>query len=375
MYNVFCDFHHASLLQSFIMLFEHRLGGNVYRPIGMEWAEQGYWKVYDHPATQQQFLTLNQGYRPIDGTPPLNQFVESVKLAPHLQVVPGVYFCNDIDSGQYNKAITLEAFFKLPIDIVIASLPYHIEPFKRLCEQHPNHPKLIYQIGNAWTVEAGLAPNVMASALIGNVPENVHFISYHQEFSQVDFRPHRPHAAEYNGAHCKCMYHEPGQNIYSFVNVFNGQAHFAADWQLFQQVENAMLDWNFKSYGGQCRDGAIGPSNVLGDKMREAKFIWHTKAGGDGYGHVIHNAASVGRPLIVKKEYYHGKMAEALLTDGATCITIDGLGVDEIVNKIKHYSEPNTYYQMAMAIRGRFEAIVDFDKEAKALQNFLENLL
>jgi hypothetical protein len=375
MYNVFCDFHHASLLQSFIMLFEGRLGGNVYRPIGMEWAEQGYWKVYDHPATQQQFLTLNQGYRPIDGTPPLNQFTEAVKLPPHMQITPGVYFCNDIDSGQYNKAVTLEAFFKLPIDIVIASLPYHIEPFKRLCELHPNKPKLIYQIGNAWTVEAGLAPNVMASALIHNLPPNIHFISYHQEFSQKDFYAHEAHAATIGGAHCKCMFHEPEQNIYSFVNVFNGQDHFAADWQLFQQVEAKMLEWNFKSFGGQCRDGAIGPSNVLGNKMREAKFIWHTKYGGDGYGHVIHNAMSVGRPLIIKKEYYRGKMADALLEDGVTCITIDGLGPDEIVAKIKQYSAPEVYYPMTAAVRARFEQVVDFNKEAKDLQLFLENLL
>jgi hypothetical protein len=28
--KVFTDFHHASLLQSFILLFERRFGGNVY---------------------------------------------------------------------------------------------------------------------------------------------------------------------------------------------------------------------------------------------------------------------------------------------------------------------------------------------------------
>jgi hypothetical protein len=72
-YNVFTDFHHASLLQSFILLFEKRLGGNVFRPIGMEWAEKGFWKIYDHPATREQYLGLN-GATP-DGTPRLNEVI------------------------------------------------------------------------------------------------------------------------------------------------------------------------------------------------------------------------------------------------------------------------------------------------------------
>src|SRR3990172_6286612 len=100
-YNVLADFHHAGLLQSLILLFENRLGGNVYRPIGMEWADQGYWKVFDHPATRLQYLTYNQGYRPQDGTRPLN-IIEKAQ--------DDVYYCQDIDSGYYNKAVSLEKF-------------------------------------------------------------------------------------------------------------------------------------------------------------------------------------------------------------------------------------------------------------------------
>lgn len=166
--NVFTDFHHASLLNSFILLFERRLGGMVYRPIGLEWAERGFWKVYDHPFTREQFLSTKLGIvEPPpqmypDGTRPLNIIDK---------IVDGVYYCQDIDSGYYNKAITIDKFLSLPFDIVIASIPQHIEPFKKLCEIHPNHPKLIYQVGNAWNIEVGLAPNIMASALISNVPD------------------------------------------------------------------------------------------------------------------------------------------------------------------------------------------------------------
>lgn len=360
MYNVFTDFHHASLLQSFILLFEKRLGGKVYRPIGTEWHTNGFWKVYDHPATVQQFLGI--GAATPDGTQPLNN-VRSKEGA--------IYNCHDIDSGQTNKAITLEGFFALPIDIVIASIPDHIEPFKRLCELHPNKPKLIYQIGNQWNVGENVVKNVLASATIDNVPEGINFISYHQEFDTDVFYPSFPPVHEEHGdlvMTCLCI--PPAKNIFSFVNVFQD----FPDWPLFKTVENAMPDWTFKSHGGQCRDGAVGPAKVLADTMRESRFIWHTKAGGDGYGHVIHNAAAVGRPLIVKKEYYQGKMAEDLLIDGETCITIDNLSVNEIVNKINKNNDPATYLRMCRAAYDNFSKVCDFDKEFEQIKAFLEAL-
>jgi glycosyltransferase involved in cell wall biosynthesis len=348
--NVFTDFHHASLLQSFIFLFEKRLGGQVYRPIGKEWFDEGFWKVYDHPATVEQFLGIG-GNTP-DGTEPLNDVLNT--LGPY------VYSCHDIDSGLANKAITYEGFMQTKFDIVIASLPYHIEPFKKLCDIHPNKPKLIYQIGNAWTVEAGLAKNVMASAIIHDVPSDIHFISYHQEFDTEIFKP-SPEA--------------PSPWITSFVNVFNGESHFAADWQLFLEVEKYMDDFTFKSHGGQCRDGAIGPAFRLAKEMQQSRFVWHTKAGGDGYGHIIYNVAACGRPMIVKKGYYNGKMGDELFIDGETCIVIDNLSVPEIAEKIRHYEQPDLYRDMCKNVYENFKKCVDFDKEAIQLQKFFSELL
>ena len=357
MYTVFTDFHHASLLQSLILLFEGRLGGTVYRPIGMEWAERGFWKVYDHPATQLQYLGIN-GATP-DGTPPLNQ-VEAINAYPGM---PLVYFCRDIDSDQYNKAITFDGFMHTKIDIVIATLPQHVEPFAKLCELHPDKPKLIYQVGNAWNYD-GSAPvkNIMISARMGGMSIGLNTIEYHQEFDTKIFKP-------------KVEYSYPDNNIFSFVNCFTIDPLFADDYQLFLHVQDAMPDWNFKAYGGQCRDGAIGPAAEVANKMREAKFIWHTKAFGDGYGHVIHNAPAVARPLIVKRQYYENKMAEPLLIDGVTCIAIDGLSCPQVVNKILHYSEPEIYRKMCHDTYTNFKAVVDFDREAEQIKQFLANLI
>ncbi len=359
-YNVFTDFHHAGLLHSLILLFEGRFGGKVYRPIGRKWHTLGYWKIYDHPATVAQYLDIG-GATP-DGTEPLNEVLKNDNE------LPGVYKCQDIDSGYFNRAITYEAFMKLPIDIIIASIPAHIEPFKELAGLHPNKPKVIYQIGNAWTVDAGLAPNIMASAVINNVPENINFISYHQEFSTEVFKPdfETPQWA---------LIDYPGKNISSFVNVFNGAAHYAEDWQLFQEVEKAMPDWSFKSYGGQCRDGSKGGDKEVAKSIRESRFVWHTKAGGDGYGHIIHNVPACGRPLVVKKEYYRGKMAEPLLEDGISCITIDGLSPSEIIAKIEHFNEPDRYKALCQNAYFYFRKVVDFKLEAEQIGEFLKKLI
>lgn len=333
--------------------------GKVYRPIGREWFDQGYWKVYDHPATVEQFLGIG-GNTP-DGSAKLNEVVDHPE--------PEVYNCHDIDSDQTNRAITLKGFMDRKFDIVIASIPAHVEPFKKLCEAHPNHPKLIFQIGNAWTNEAAFAPNIMASAIINTVSDNINFISYHQEFDTQIFKPFIPYTEE-NG-----VLTFPEKNIYSFVNCFDIAPHFTNDWWLFKQVEDAMPDWNFKAHGGQCRDNPIGPTDRLAQTMREARFIWHTKWAGDGYGHIIHNVPAMARPLIVKKLYYQGKMAEPLLIDDVTCIVIDGLDYQQIVNKILYYSEPERYKTMCKAAYANFKKVVDFDKEQKAIEEFLQKLV
>jgi|GEM_PF-1038186 len=373
MYNVFSDFHHSSLLNSLIFLFEKRLGGNVYRPIGTEWAEQGFWKVFDHPATIQQFLGIG-GSTP-DGSAGLNdiafsQITHPNPKFPNKLIINGLHHCKDIENGKTNKAITLDAFMDLNIDIIIASIPQHIDPFRKLANQHPNKPKLLYQIGNSWNIsneDAQLVDGILSSAKLNQTVPVPH-IEYHQEFDLNVFQPIE--VVEESGDDIK----DP-LNIFSFVNCFNIDNLFGFDWAIFQEIEKLMPEWTMRSFGGQCRDGAAHGSEELATYMRGAKFIWHTKAGGDGYGHVLHNSAAVGRPLIIRKQYYQGKMGEALIKDGETAIVIDGLSPQQIVDKILYYSEPERYRTMCQNVRDNFKRVVDFDKEFLDIKQFLENIV
>lgn len=350
MLNILTDFHHAALLNSIIMLFEGRLGGQVYRPIGTEWFEEGYWAIFSHPATVQQYLGIN-GATP-DGTPPLNDVIKTEDT---------VFYCKDIDSTKTNKAITLTGFMTMPIDIVIASIPEHIEPFKKLCSLHPNHPKLIHQIGNSWNIPNNSVQNVMASAICNNVPPDINYVQYHQEFPLDVFYP-----ASF----------KPQKIINSFINCLNVVDNHKLDWELFLALEKLMPKWEFKSYGGQCRDGVIAGDKEIAQMMRETAFGFHCKSGGDGYGHIIHNLSRCGVPMIIRESDYIGKMAEPFIDDGVTCITVDGKTPEQIAAQIEAaYKAPFNFAAMRKELADRFKSLVDFDHEELILREFIDKLI
>lgn len=326
------------------------MGGMVYRPIGREWYNKNFWHVFEHPATVEQYLGIG-GNTP-DGSRKLN---EVINYEPS-----GVYQCFDIDSEAFNRAVTLDYFQKMRFDFVIATIPTHIEPFKKLIAEYAPEAKLIYQIGNAWTIAAGEADNIMASAYIDNVPDRINFISYHQEFDLDIFRPQA--TTETN-------------TIFSFINAYGHQAHFSSDWAMFKTLEKLMPDWDFKSFGGSCRDGALHGTKQVAEKISRARFVWHVKAGGDGYGHIIHNAFAMGIPPIVKMSYYRRKMAGDLMIDGATCINIDDLTPKQIIEKVTYYNDPDRYREMRQKAYAKFKEKVDFDAEEANLRQFLANCL
>ena len=333
-----------------ILLLEKRLGHKIYRPIGLDWNTEGFWKVYDHPATALQFLTTDQAYRPIDGTEPLN-ITNSGEF--HNQE-PDVYYCRDISSQTYNKAITLEKFKEMDISVIIASIPQHIEPFKRLIKEYKPNAKLIYQIGNAWNVQENQVKNVMASALV-QIPSQIHSVTYHQEFD-TDIFSFEPNDSD--------------KTITSLVNCFDTADIFKDDWQLFTKIEKLMPQWKFRACGGGCRNGAKHGNKGVAQAIGESRLIWHTKRGGDGYGHIIHNAFAMGRPPIVNMSYYKNKMAGKLMVDGETCIAIDGLNPQEIVNKI----ELADYSKMSLNAYNKFVQEVSFSEDEKKIQEFLKLL-
>jgi hypothetical protein len=344
--NIFCDFHHSSLYSSFLYTLERRLGHSVYRPIGEEWFEKGYWKINRQADTIVQYLGT-YGYYPTDGTPPLNNVN---------YVQDGIYYSTDPNTGQIHKAIRFDKFKEMKFDIIIATLPQHLEPFFDLQKKYQKDASVVLQMGNNWALDFKRVSNLLASTMPFEVPKECHSLFYSQEFDTSVFHPKEP----------KELANGERPEIHNYMNVLHNYPEAET---LFLELEKLMPEYTFKMYGSQNRDGCLSGVQTLADSMRKARWIFHVKPGGDGYGHVVHNAFAVGTPLITKKTFYEGQNAGRMMDDRVGILT-DGLSAKEIAAIIRSREELNA--QMSENTAARFRDVVNFEQDAKNIQKFLE---
>lgn len=339
--RILTDFHHSSLYSSFLYTLESRLGHEVYRQIGETWFKKGFWKINRQKDTIQQYLGT-YGYQPTDGTPSLNQI---------MWVQDGVYYSRDPNTNQIHKAITYETFMNMKFDVVIASIPQHIEPFMELARM--KEAKFIFQAGNEFAIDWNSLPNLMGSIMPRDTKS--HTVFYHQEFDTNAFAPNPKKTGR--------------PIIANFMNVLHNYPE-ARDW--FDALEREMPDYEFKMYGSQNRDGCISGVQNLADAINQAHWVFHVKPGGDGYGHLAFNFFACGKPLITVKRHYEGKLAGRLMND-KNCIIIDSMNPKTAAEAIRNNEE--RYSQMCVDSRKSFEDFVDFGKDAQMLQKFLNELV
>lgn len=349
--NVFADLHHSGLYASLHYLFENRLGFELFRPIGTRWFDEGYWKIAqpynNNPATIEQYLGIRQDFLPPDGTPALNTIKEQKD---------GVYYIHDGAHNYYQKAITFEKFLEMDIDVVIASIPAHVEAYKKLIEKHKPKAKLIYQMGNiGWHehVPFNEVKNIMASVKEFSVPSDVNAVFYRQEFDTEVFKP-SPLTTKW---------------ITSFVNCL-------PDPERFNRLREMLPDWEFRAFGISCPDGIWTNIEDIALYMKTSMWGYHYKPGGDGYGHVIHNWMAVGRPVLVNLRDYKDKLAGELLEDGVTCFDISDMDAAEIAYRLEQPNHINIpeYDQMVENVKQRFAQVVDFKRDAEKVKEFIGRL-
>lgn len=347
--NVLADFHHAGLYASLHYLFEDRLGYNLYRPIGLEWFEQGYWKIAEpylnNMATIRQFLAKDSV--PSDGSQPLNQ-TDSVEN--------GIHKIWDAAHGYYQKAIELETFKQMDFDIVIATVPDHIAAYKKLITDTGSKAKLVFQLGNiGWhnSIPWQLIDNVMASVKPFPVPSGKNTIFYKQEFDLNVFKPS-------NSA--------PEQLITSFVNCL-------PQGNKFYELEKALPEYKFEAHGITCRDGICQSTQEIANLMGRSSFGYHFKPQGDGFGHVLHNWFAIGRPILVGCDDYKDKLAGGLLEDMVTCIDISHRNAQEAADIVRRVVNGPDYERMCTAVKNRFKMRVNFEEDAYKVKQFIDALL
>lgn len=347
--RILADFHHQGLYHSLYMLFEKRLGWELYRPIGTEWYTEGYWHVYNHPHTVEQFLGTHQGTsKPKD--------VHNVELPEHERknlhyvIEDGIYYIQDIVYKTTHRALTLDKFKDMDFDILLASMPQHITPYHKLIELYQPKAKHIFQIGNAWGMQRG-AVNIMSSTAPFPVSSGTNAVFYHQEFDTDLF-----------------SYRVP-----EFHNTVHSYVHYMKKADLMDQVAHLLPGWKFTRYGAGMTDNIV-QVNDMAAAIKRSGFTWHYKPEGDGFGHSIHSSYACGRPAIIWGPQYSGKLAGQLFQDQVTCIDAYNKSPAEIADLLEYWSSPNRHIMMCKKAYDKFASIVNFDQEENKIRKFLEVL-
>ncbi len=342
------DYHHSDLFESHLLLFADRFGWEVWRPIGMEWFDGGFWnfeREWHGDAVAKQYLqvwdtdlvTGPETLRRIDGTHP----------------------------GRSLEMVTLAGFREMEWDAVISSLPANDHGFWSLAQER--NATFGIHIGNEGQQSRwDLASFALVSSILPWKPPIPH-VTYHQPFDTD-----------------KVFYHDwPPANreaIASFVQCFpENPVPYAEYLSLARQAPD--LQWRvYGAYGSHSEDefacGNLPSTPSVADHMRAAGTIWHAKSWSDGFGHVIHNAFAVGRPVVGRASYYRGKLAEPLWVDGVTSFDIDRRDNAELLSILRRLRDDDDYHRtISLNAAQRFREVVDWEGEADAIRAMMEGTI
>jgi hypothetical protein len=344
--RVLADFHHGGLFESLRLLFEERFGWELYRPIGLDWYQEGYWAVYNHLDTAVQYLgmQLTEEYQDYRRRRPDAEALNQGAMPKG----DGTFVIPSQEWGKSHRGVTLSAFREMPFDIMLSSMPAHFRHFERLRSECQPNAKHIFQMGNNWDVPEGCV-NLLDSTSSPHAA-GIHAVRYHQEFDLNVFR----------GKTC----HQPK----SVLNLMHYQASRYA--KEFEDFESKFVGWKFSNHGCGNRDGVVHPVTRIPDVINEHGFLWHNKPGGEGYGYNMHQALAMGRPIICHRSLYRGNAIEKLLVDGVSCFDLDNTS-DPLT--ILNWAV-NDWFQRYADTIGIFRKYVDFDAEAEEIKAFLANL-
>ena len=168
--------------------------------------------------------------------------------------------------------------------------------------------------------------------------------------------------------------------ISSFVQCFAENTRTYADFTRIA-TDHPEFDWRVYGAYGSCPTDQWAAGNLskcadVGAAMRASDVAWHTKQWSDGFGHVIHNWAAVGRPLIGHEWYYRTQLAGPLWQEGVTSFDLTDKAPDVVAGIVDRlYGDPDLRLRMGENLAARFREIVNFDEEEQAIRRMFEAVL
>lgn len=340
--NILSDHHQADLTWS-LHLLAKRLGAKLYTPYGLEWYDQGYYRLYEHPRKKDPARWLAKQYLQ-------DMFYDfDGETGKSLETINGC-----LDYPQINL-LTLERTKETQIDIVICSVNENQAYFAKLKEFYPN-AKFVRHIGNQLDMftDENSYPNMLASATAPYERFGKHKVIYRQEFDMNLFK-YRP--------------------LYNFNNIYSFQNDLEEDeeaWELWLRLRHELRNCNFKNYGVGNHDGKIFSKRTYIEKMLDSTFVFQRKFS-EGYGHVVHNAFALGRIMILNPHTYTQGIAAPLLEAYSTYIPITDYFT---LHKTLSDYRVSDLQEISQNAHKRFTEVVNFDYEFEdKLKPFFENLI
>ena len=337
--------HHADLYESLVMLFEDRMGWELYRMTGMEYWDEGLWNWERHMPHGEPVARQN-----------LQGWGSDRDMGDHSERDDTVH------PGRVMKMLTLAQARDLKPDIVIASLAENEEGLHRFATEIG--AKFGLQLGNQGTINRyDLADFSLISTTRDGYPWTP-YVVYRQEFSLADFRFEYP----------------PADRTYvgTWVQVLPSDE---GEYQRFLRLAADIPEAKMRYHGHVGAVDTFWGGNVSTTKevaalMRSAGVGYHCKKWSDGYGHVLHNLAAVGKPLVGTASYYEDKLGGPLWVEGVTSWNVQAHPHHETVDFIRRLLvDDELHERMSYAMAARFREIVDFDAEFEQIRTMLENVM
>lgn len=327
-----------------MLVYADRFGWDVFAPYGMAWFDEWYWSFE----------------RPAHGDAVARQYLEGIWAGATVE--DGIATLADPHHpGRIIRGITLEAARSQGWDFVMSSVPANAPGFEKFARSHG--AQFLIHIGNQWGDEAwDRKPDAAIMTTTGVIPAGVPHVVVHQEFSLADFRYEEPSGFGPIRSFVVCFPEMISEYQGNFVPLAREASEFA--WEVFGAYGSAPLD--------EYAAGNLSTTPAVADAMRGAGVIWHAKQWSDGFGHVIHNAFAVGRPVFGYEGYYRDKLAGPLWVDGVTSIDVGRRSRDDVAAVLRSLrADPDRYLRMCEASAARFRELVSFDEDADKIAGLL----
>jgi len=295
----------------------------------MEWFHKGYWQ-HEKFWAGDQFAKMFLPHKEVD-------------------VLKDGYFerPDPNNLGRVFKMVTVDQSYDIGFDWVISSVPGNQLGFAQFAGRVS--AKAGVQIGNnEHTLAWDLAEVILDSTSTHHVPvgNESKYVSYDQE---IDMR-----------LYGRDYYIGPDAGpISSLLLIWHNDA---PGLKFFRDVASYFPDDRFKLYGQAGQE--LFNNTSVATEMARSSAIYHAKKIGDGWGHTIHSAMAMGKPVISNNSYYTGQRAARLLENNPGVLDIAGMDVKTVVERIKNIDKDGLWMFMGELNRKRFSDMVDYEQDA-----------